>query len=92
MHHILSHQTELRSSLPTIEGNVDYAEYRRQLRRIHELLVHGGVETDFVNASPRQQLLFQQHSVRALRCNIARTLLQESFRAMSARIADSPPL
>jgi hypothetical protein len=51
MNHILSHQSELRPALPTIEGNVDYAEFRRQLLRIDELLVHGGVEADFLHAS-----------------------------------------
>ena len=40
----------------------------------------------------RQQERFQEHSIRALRCTIARTLLPESFRDFAARLADSPLL
>jgi hypothetical protein len=39
-----------------------------------------------------QQVRFQEHSIRALRCTIARTLLGESFRDFAARLADSPLL
>ncbi|MBV8328944.1 MAG: hypothetical protein JOZ61_00575 [Verrucomicrobia bacterium] len=39
-----------------------------------------------------QQERFQQHSIRALRCTVARTLLGESFRDFAARLADSPLL
>jgi hypothetical protein len=39
-----------------------------------------------------QQIRFQEHSIRALRCNIARTLLGGSFRDFAARLADSPLL
>jgi len=42
--------------------------------------------------SGKQQIRFQEHSVRALRCSIARTLLVGSFRDFSARLADSPLL
>src|ERR1700682_433215 len=40
----------------------------------------------------RQQARFQEHSIRALRCTIARTLLGGSFRDFAARMADSPLL
>jgi len=40
----------------------------------------------------KQQLRFQEHSIRALRCTIARTLLGGSFRDFAARLADSPLL
>jgi hypothetical protein len=40
----------------------------------------------------QQQVRFQEHSIRALRCTIARTLLGESFRDFAARLADSPLL
>jgi hypothetical protein len=89
-------------------GNVDYQTFRRQLDRIDQLLDQGGVENRFVllsmsdwheqkvgptlNIDIRQELHFQQHSRRALRCNLARTLLGESFRGFSARLADSPVL
>jgi hypothetical protein len=39
-----------------------------------------------------QQVRFQEHSTRALRCTIARTLLGGSFRDFAARLADSPLL
>jgi hypothetical protein len=42
--------------------------------------------------SGRQQVRSQEHSVRALRYSIARTLLVGSFRDFSARLADSPLL
>jgi len=40
----------------------------------------------------QQQARFQTHSLRALRCTIARTLLGGSFRDFAARLADSPLL
>jgi len=40
----------------------------------------------------KQQARFQEHSIRALRCTIARTLLGGSFRDFAARMADSPLL
>ena len=86
---ILPFQPELRPVLPTIEGNVDYLEFRGQLERINEILVMGGVEVGFVALSLKQwlgrkkrsvqsmnhahRLRFQVHSMRALRCNIVRT-------------------
>src|SRR5271154_2589691 len=42
--------------------------------------------------SGKQQQRFQEHSVRALRCSIARTLLVGSYRDFAARLADSPLL
>jgi len=42
--------------------------------------------------SGHQQVRFQEHSIRALRCTIARTLLGGSFRDFAARLADSPLL
>jgi hypothetical protein len=99
---IIPFQPELRPVLPTIEGNVDYQEFRRQLERIEEILLDGGVEKKFVQLSMERWLkgnkgsrrgkqgrIFQLHSMRALRCNMARTLLGEDFRGMSCRIADS---
>jgi hypothetical protein len=38
----------------------------------------------------KQQVRFQKHSIRALRCTIARTLLGGSFRDFATRLADSP--
>jgi hypothetical protein len=93
--------------LPTIVGNVDYQTLRAQLLRIHQLLVDGGIERDFIarSVSHRRRLavkryqksgkyekLLREHSARALRCNLARVLLKEDFRSLSVRLADSPLL
>jgi len=40
----------------------------------------------------KKQKRFQEHSVRALRCNLVRTLLGGSYRDFAARLADSPLL
>jgi IS5 family transposase len=95
--------------LPTIEGNVDYRDFRDQLERIEFLLIHSGVETQFIQSSlqdwlvkaqsegsstsTKAQLRFQVRTQRALRCNIARSLLNnEDFRGFAMRLADSPLL
>ena len=93
--------------LPTIVGNVDYQTLRAQLLRMHQLLVEGGIERDFItrSVSHRRQFavkryqksdkyerIVREHSARALRCNLARVLLKEDFRSFSVRLADSPLL
>lgn len=95
--------------LPTIEGNVDYRDFRDQLERIEFLLIHSGVEAQFIQSSlqdwlakaqsegsstsTKAQLSFQVRTQRALRCNIARSLLNnEDFRGFAMRVADSPLL
>lgn len=90
--------------LPTIEGNVDYRDFRDQLLRIESLLVHSQLETQMIEAdlqrwlaqqkrvSARAQQKHQFHARRALRCNIARLLLPEDYRGFAARLADSPLL
>lgn len=101
---ILPFQTPLPQVLPTIEGNVDYRELRDQLMHIDQLLVGSGLETQLIQLdlegwmarrkklSARAQQTRQLHSHRALRCNIARLLLQEDYRGFAARLADSPLL
>jgi hypothetical protein len=101
---IIPFQTPLPQVLPTIEGNVDYREFRRQLLRIDQMLIQSGVETQLLESdlhrwaqrhkrlSARAQQNRQLHSRRALRCNIARLLLQEDYRGLAARLADSPLL
>src|SRR6202045_2866228 len=42
--------------------------------------------------SGKQQVRFQEHSVRALRCSIARTLLVGSFGDFAARLSGCPLL
>jgi len=98
----------LQPALPTIEGNVDYRLWRDQLQRIDALLRHSDVETQFLQSSlqdwhrqaqasgsslsTKAQLRFQERTQRALRCNIARSLLNEDFRGFAVRLADSPVL
>jgi len=102
---IIPFELHLPLSLPTIEGNVDYLDLRHQLVRIHQLLIDSGLETSLVEAalarwlgktsgapSAKAQKNYQTHCRRALRCNIARLLLQENFRGFAARLADSPLL
>ena len=95
--------TELRPSLPTIVGNVDYLTLRRRLEQIEILLQASGLEADFVEQALRgwrkpgsrrpsawQQQQFQRRSRRALRCTILRTLLQEDYRGFSCALAGNP--
>lgn len=90
--------------LPTIEGNVDYRLLRDQLLRIEALLRLSGLEGLLLRKdlqrwlarckkpSTKAQQNRQLHCCRALRCNIARVLLQEDYRGFAARLADSPLL
>jgi len=101
---LLPVQQLLRPALPTIEGNIDYRRLREQLLRIDQLLFQSGLEAQFIadtfkrweagskfkNISAKAQRKVQVHARRALRCNIARTLIMEDFRGFAVRLADSP--
>lgn len=102
---ILPFQPQLPQVLPTIEGNVDYRQFRDQLLQIDRLLLDSGLETQLIEAdlqqwaaqrpdgiTPKAQITRQTHSRRALRCNIARILLRAHYRDFAARLADSPLL
>ena len=105
---IIPFQLPLQPALPTIEGNVDYREWRDELERMDSLLFQSGVETQFLQSSLQDflnqtqakgrqvsikaQQRFQERTQRALRCNIARSLLRENFRGFALRLADSPLL
>src|SRR5713226_10111327 len=101
---IIPFELPLPKILPTIEGNVDYRDFRDQLLRINSLLVQSDLETQMIEAdlqrwlarqkrvSAKAQQNHQFHARRALRCNIARILLQEKYRGFAARLADSPLL
>src|SRR5262245_50745780 len=92
----------LQPPLPTIERNADYRKMRDELLRIDQLLIQTGLEQQFIsrclelwlaagqNPSPKEQLKYQLHCRRALRCNILRTYLNEDFRGFAVRLADSP--
>ena len=101
---IIPFELPLPQVLPTIEGNVDYRQLRDQLLRINSLLLTSGLETRLIgndlkgwlakrkNVSARAQKNRQLHCRRALRCNLARLLIQEDYRGFAARLADSPLL
>src|SRR5208283_4904352 len=101
---IIPFELPLPQVLPTIEGNVDYRDFREQLLRIDSLLVQSELETQMLEAdlqrwlarqkrvSAKAQQQHQFHARRALRCNIARILIQEDYRGFAARLADSPLL
>ncbi len=97
---LLPFQPPLPPILATIEGNVDYRLFRDQLDYIDQLLSTSGLENQLLEAdrqqwsqnrtpSPRQVQQRQLHSRRALRCNIARLLLNEDFRGFALRLPDS---
>lgn len=101
---IIPVQPQLPQVLPTIEGNVDYREFRDQLLFMDQMLVISGLESQLIetdlqrwigrcnNIGAKAQENRQRHSRRALRCNIGRLLLQHDFRQFATRIADSPVL
>ena len=103
---LLPIQQSLQPPLPTIEGNVDYQRLRQQLLRMDQLLIHSGMEQQFIAATfedwkarckfkhipAKAQRKIQIHARRALRCNIVRTLIMEDFRGLAIRLADSPLL
>ena len=103
---ILSAQERFRPCLPTVMGNVDSKELERQLKRIDAILILTGTEKDFIERSLRHwaeeigmplekisekaRLTFQKHSRQALRCNILRALMGDSFRDFSCQLAGWP--
>jgi IS5 family transposase len=101
---IIPVQPQLPQVLPTIEGNVDYRDFRDQLLFMDQMLLISGLETQLIesdlqrwigghkNVSAKAQQTRQTHSRCALRCNIARLLLQHDYRQFATRIADSPLL
>lgn len=102
---ILPLPLHLQPALPTIVGNVDYRSYREQLHNLDQLLSQSGLESQLVAGaldqwqaqaqeppSAKAQLRYQTQCHLALRCNLARVLLQEDYRGFAARLADSPVL
>lgn len=101
---IIPIQPQLPQVLPTIAGNVDYRDFRDQLLAIDHTLLTSGLEIQLIQSDlqrwmgrckkvgPKAQRTRQTHSRRALRCNIARLLLQYDYRQLAARLADSPLL
>jgi hypothetical protein len=101
---VIPFQPKLPQILPTIEGNVDYRDFREQLLLIDQLLVTSGLEDQAleqdlqraaqqgITLSAKAQQNRQLHCRRALRCNMARILMKEDYRGFATRLADSPLL
>ena len=94
-------QPELRPDIPTVYGPVDYHLFVAQLEEIDHLLLHGGIENDFVrevldSQPPEPNDKLRAHRSKnaslALRSNIARKILGLGYRELSVRIAESEPL
>lgn len=102
---IISFQGELCPAIPVVKNNKEFSEYCRLLERIDCILREGGVDFEAVAAywehvetHARQSLKYAarkrlaEYAVRAMRCNILRHYLDESFIGLSRRIAESPVL
>ena len=101
---IIPFELPLPQVLPTIEGNLDYRQFRDQLLGIDSLLVTSGLETRLMEndltrwlgqhqkVGAQAQQNRQRHCRHALRCNIARSLMAEDYRGFATRLADSPLL
>jgi hypothetical protein len=104
----LAIQTEIRLPLPIVEGNKDYRDRERLLRRMDDILIASGVERSFLSAqvatarqvaddagtalTDRMRSSIQRHAKQALRCTVARVLSNESHRQFSSHLAESPLL
>jgi len=99
---IVAHQLTLCPPLPSVIGPVEFTEFCARWERVDALL-RSGVEREFVTRcvqqkvrkrplTPPEQAAYQLESQRALRCTMARVLLQESLREFSCHLAESPVL
>lgn len=101
---IIPLQLTFRPALRTVIGNVDYTRFEQELKRIDELLVRSGTEEDFVWRSVEQFkargggsplrggdiVRHEKQALVALRVVILKSLLGESCRGMSRRLAECP--
>lgn len=99
-------QQDLRPEVRTVFGNVDYLKFEKELRRIDALINSSGIERVFVERSVAKYKAealadgiavrkghlanHEKHSIRALRCLVLQSLLGESYREMSRRLAECP--
>jgi hypothetical protein len=99
---IVPHQLPLCPALPVVKGSKEFVGFCALLNRIDELL-HAGIEAEFVSQCLQikrrkrtmtdfEQIAYQTESRRALRCNIVRHMLQESFRDFCCHLAESAVL
>lgn len=97
-------QLDLHLILSTVQGNVDYHDFRLQLTRIDKMVRSSRLEEGYISQAvkiwladkpvcsktkAKQQIKIQELTRRALRSNIARALLGEDYRGFSMRLADS---
>jgi hypothetical protein len=91
-------QPELRPDIPTVYGPLDYRLFKAQLEEIDRLLLHGGIENDFVRevldsqpaaANDKLRAHRARNASLALRSNIARKILGLGYRELSVRVAES---
>jgi len=101
---ILPFQMPLRPALPVVLGNVDYTNFEALLRRMDAILVDGGIDRLFLEASmerffaeaeaagrtPTAKAIakHQECSVQALRTMVLKAMLGEKFRGLSRRLAE----
>jgi len=98
----LSFTPYLQNEIFTIEGCLDYREFRELLTRTDELLRLSGIEADYVEQwvkglkLPARYLKSvgviakqQEHASRAIRCTILRVLMGCDYRELSVRLSDS---
>jgi hypothetical protein len=102
---IISFQTELCPAIPAVKNNKEFSEYCRLLESIDFILRTGGVDFEVITAylehvgdhvrqslKPAARKRLAEYAVRAMRCNILRHYLDESFIGLSRRIAESAVL
>ena len=81
---IIALQLPLRPVLRRVFGNVDFNRFKIELERIDEVLRISGIEDGIIFSRSNQG----KESSRALRCMILKSLLGESYRGMSRRLAE----
>ena len=97
---IISFQAELCPAIPVVKNNKEFSEYCLLLEKIDYILREGGVDFEVVAAywghvetHGEQSLKYAvrkrlaKYAVRAMRCNILRHYLSESFIGLSRRLS-----
>ena len=103
---IVSIQETLRPALPLILGCHEYHEQVAHLKRTDRILIRSGIQSLFVRLSLEEyeakmaaegkkvegwmKSRYAKKSEQALRCNLLRSTLGESFRGISKRLAECP--
>lgn len=103
---IVSIQETLRPALPLILGCHEYHEQVAHLKRTNRILIRSGIQSLFVRLSLEEyeakmaaegkkvegwmKSRYAKKSEQALRCNLLRSTLGESFRGISKRLAECP--